>query len=282
MALFHSRFQVISRSTGRSAPGAAAYRAGCCLVDERTGEIFDYTRKRHVDLSRISLPPGAPDWMRDRSRLWNSAEAAERRKDAQVCREIEFSLPAELAPGEQARLAERCIQVLVDMGMVVDWNCHHLGGRNPHFHALAAMRRPEAQGWARTKERAWNDRGLADHLRATWAGFTNEALAGWSLNQGIPSEKAPRVDHRSFEERGIVRIPQNHNLPAWVNALSRVLRPVAKAGDALDLDVTPDGFVIRKVEATVAATCVVRAPKMSVGRDDLPAQPLGFRGARIT
>lgn len=44
-----------------------------------------------------------------------------------------------------------------------------------------------------------------------------------------------------------------------------------KAGDALDLDVTPDGFVIRKVEATVAATCEVRTPKMSLGRDYLPA-----------
>ena len=45
MAIYHFSAQVISRSVGRSATAAAAYRAGEKIVDKRTGEIYDYTRK---------------------------------------------------------------------------------------------------------------------------------------------------------------------------------------------------------------------------------------------
>jgi hypothetical protein len=34
--------------------------------------------------------PGAVDWVFDREQLWNAVEAAERRKDAQLAREIEI------------------------------------------------------------------------------------------------------------------------------------------------------------------------------------------------
>ncbi|WP_407238188.1 MobA/MobL family protein, partial [Escherichia coli] len=87
MAIYHCTVKAVSRSTGRSAPGAAAYRAGDVLTDNRTGEVFDYTRKAGVLSADIVLPEGAPDWARDRNQLWNAAEAAERRKDACVARE---------------------------------------------------------------------------------------------------------------------------------------------------------------------------------------------------
>jgi hypothetical protein len=41
-------------------------------------------------------PAGAPEEFRERESLWNAVEAAEKRKDAQLTREIEFALPREL------------------------------------------------------------------------------------------------------------------------------------------------------------------------------------------
>ena len=74
--------------TGRSATGAAAYRAACRIDDERTGLTRDYTRKGGVLHTEILAPENAPDSMRDRAKLWNAIERAEKRKDAQLCREI--------------------------------------------------------------------------------------------------------------------------------------------------------------------------------------------------
>ena len=88
MAIYHFDASVISRSKGRSATAASAYRAAERIVDRRTGEVHDYTRKHGVAHSEILAPEHAPDWARDRSALWNAVEQIERRKDAQVSREV--------------------------------------------------------------------------------------------------------------------------------------------------------------------------------------------------
>ena len=76
MAIYHLHAQIISRKAGRSAVACAAYRAGQKLQDERTGEQFDYTRKRSVVESMILAPEEAPEWVRDRAQLWNQVEAS--------------------------------------------------------------------------------------------------------------------------------------------------------------------------------------------------------------
>ena len=83
---FTPSLQTISRSAGRSAVAAAAYRACVKLIDQTTGLIHDYTRKRgHVATVLI----GASDI----SELWNKAEAAETRKNSTVARELMLPLP---------------------------------------------------------------------------------------------------------------------------------------------------------------------------------------------
>ena len=105
MAIYHLSVKTISRSAGRSATAAAAYRAGVEIADERTGEVHDYRRKGGVESADIVLPDGAPEWATNRGALWNAAEKAEKRKDACVAREYEVALPAELSPAERRRLA---------------------------------------------------------------------------------------------------------------------------------------------------------------------------------
>lgn len=46
MAIFHMSAQTISRSKGHSSVAAAAYRHGEKLMDEHTGEIHDYSKKK--------------------------------------------------------------------------------------------------------------------------------------------------------------------------------------------------------------------------------------------
>ena len=49
MAIYHLRASMISRSAGRSATGAAAYRSGELIHDQRTGLDFDYRARSGVE-----------------------------------------------------------------------------------------------------------------------------------------------------------------------------------------------------------------------------------------
>ena len=95
MAIYHLSAKVIGRKAGRSSVAAAAYRSGGRLRDERQGIEHDYSRKGGVVHAEILAPETAPDWMRDRDRLWNAVEVVERRRDAQLAREIEVSCEKE-------------------------------------------------------------------------------------------------------------------------------------------------------------------------------------------
>jgi hypothetical protein len=99
----HVNLSAHSRSKGHSAVAGAAYRAGSELTDARTGEVHDYTGKHGVEHSEIVLPADGPPWARDRSALWNAAEAAEKRSNSTIDREFKVAFPAQL--GFEARRA---------------------------------------------------------------------------------------------------------------------------------------------------------------------------------
>jgi len=92
LEIYHFSVHVISRRTGRS----AARRAGERLRDELIGELADFTKRRGALHSEILTPLGAPIWMADRGRPWNVVAAAEKRIDAQLCREITLAILHEL------------------------------------------------------------------------------------------------------------------------------------------------------------------------------------------
>ena len=93
MAIYHFSAKIIGRSNGSSAVASAAYRSGSALFDERLERHHDFSNKADVIHSEVLLANGAPERFRDRATLWNEVEAGEKRKDAQLAREIEFSLP---------------------------------------------------------------------------------------------------------------------------------------------------------------------------------------------
>jgi ATP-dependent exoDNAse (exonuclease V) alpha subunit len=214
VAIYHLSVKAISRSAGRSATAAAAYRAGCSIVDERTGQTHDYTRKAGVESADIVLPDGAPEWATDRSKLWNAAELAEKRKDACVAREVEVALPSELSPSERRRLALDFARDMANReGCAVDVAIHAPGkegdNRNHHAHILRTTRKVEADGMGAKLDTEKAGRKRSEDLeavRARWAEMTNERLR--------ENDIAARVDHRSLEAQGIDREPTQHLGPA--------------------------------------------------------------------
>src|SRR3546814_2670587 len=144
MAIYHLAVKSVSRSTGRSAVAAVAYRAGVALENERDGLVHDYTRRSGVEDAFIVVPEGA-EWAQDRSALWNAAEAAEKRKDAKVAREYELGLPAELDAGQRRDLVRAFAEDIRDRyGVAVDAAIHapHDYGddRNHHAHVMTTTR----------------------------------------------------------------------------------------------------------------------------------------------
>ena len=152
MAIYHCNMSTVSRSSGRSAVAAAAYRTAEKLLNERDGELHDFTRRSGVAGSEIVLPEGADaDWALDRSALWNAAEKAEKRKDSRVAREFEVSLPHELDADQRVALARAFAQHLADWyGAAVDMAIHEphgkTDGRNHHAHLLMTTRQLAPDG----------------------------------------------------------------------------------------------------------------------------------------
>lgn len=204
MAIYRFEAKVIARSHGRSATASAAYRAGESIDDERTGAVFDYTRKRGVLFSEILVPPDTPDWMQDRAQLWNAVERVEKRKDAQLARDLLLSLPHELTHEQRRDLVhEFVLTEFVSQGMIADVAIHapdrQADERNHHAHILLTMRELIADGFGK-KVREWNATEQLEAWRAHWANAVNDHLE----RNGHDA----RVDHRSLADQGIDREPE--------------------------------------------------------------------------
>ena len=55
MAIYHCSIKIIGRRDGKSAVASSAYRSGEKLMDDRTGLIHDFTKKRGVVFQEVSL-----------------------------------------------------------------------------------------------------------------------------------------------------------------------------------------------------------------------------------
>ena len=230
IAIYHLSIKIISRGKGKSAVAAAAYRAGEKIANDYDGMVHDYTRKGGVVHTEIILPEHAPDDYSDRAVLWNAVELAERNRNAQLAREIELALPAELSRGQGIALVRDYVRrQFVDKGMCADVCIHDKNDGNPHAHIMLTLRPIDRDGaWAAKSKKEyvldangerillksgafktrkvytvdWNDPARAEEWRSAWAGVVNAAL-----ERGGHAE---RIDHRSYERQGVERIPTVH------------------------------------------------------------------------
>jgi Ti-type conjugative transfer relaxase TraA len=238
MAIYHLSMKPMSRSSGRSAVAAIAYRAAEKLTNERDGIEHDFTRRQGVEHAEIVLPDGiaaGADWARDRSALWNAAERAEARKDARVAREIEVALPHELTAGQRLELTREFSRSLADRyGVAVDFAIHsphgHTDIRNHHAHIMLTTRKVGEWGLGEKSELELENKKLAAlglpttheqlrDMRIAWEQRSNTHLARAGLDL--------RIDHRSHQERGLELEPTQH-MGVHATQMERRHKPVSR------------------------------------------------------
>lgn len=288
MASYHFSAKIVGRSDGRSAVAAAAYRAGSMIERAETGDTQDYRRKGGVVSADLLTPDHAPDWARDRSQLWNRVESVETRKNSQLAREFELALPNELSASQaRALVIGWARRELVARGMCADVCVHDPEpvpgkGRNRHAHVLCTVRGFDGDGWARTKDRTWNDRSLLEHLRSSWAEAQNAALQAAGC--------VDRVDHRSLADQRQAALdagdqvqvdaldrPPEPRLGVAASAMEdRARRAVARLGEEYQ-PVTPRGRALQDARTLrrVLLTAVDTVRTISTTVRDL------FQGIRV-
>lgn len=212
MAIPHCSVKTVSRSSGRSATAAAAYRTAEQVADQRTGEVHDYRRRGGVEHVAMHLPAGAPAMTT--SELWSAAELAEKRKNSTVAREVEVALPHELKQAQRHALAEQITRRLVERYQVAAQVAVHTPDqqgdqRNHHAHILCTTRAMDASGQFGAKTRQLDDLKTGPQevlwIRQMVETETNQALA----RAGIDA----RIDMRSLADQGIDRAPTTHEGP---------------------------------------------------------------------
>lgn len=163
---------VLSRSDGKSAVAAAAYRACTRLHDALYKKVHDYTRKGGHVLSKIF-----GDHNFSIEELWNAAEAADTRKNSRTARELMVPLPFEWTDEQREKYCDDLIAMLKkSYGVAGVYSIHKPhDGRNFHVHILFTTREVVA-GEFLNKTRVLDEgkkNGEITKLRNTVAEITN-------------------------------------------------------------------------------------------------------------
>lgn len=244
MASYHCSVRILSRSAGRSSVQFAAYITAEKMKDERLGQTFSHVSKEEVCYSEMLFSERVPEKLKSPEKFWNEVEAQEKNVNSQIARTWEIALPHELTIEQNQELAKEFAQSLLDDGMpAVQFAVHQKEG-NWHAHIMAPTRDYKNGKWQPKEKKAyaldadgkkiplldkqgnqkyrerkgkgrellwlrqtvqankWNERAMLEAWRERFADQQNAALQrnGYSI----------RVDHRSYKEQGIEKIPQIH------------------------------------------------------------------------
>lgn len=224
LAIYHLHSKIFSRSKGQSSIAAAAYRSSTKICDVQNDKTFDYSRKKGTVHSEIIAPEATPSWALDRESLWNTVEAHNRRKDTQLCREVEIALPRELSLQQNIALTKKFVtEQFLALGMIADFSIHHKVCSKPeesadgfeyHAHILLTLNTISSNGFG-TKNRSWNNRERLVQWRAAWSEAANTAL------KEVGSDE--RIDERSLQAQKFDALTEGNFVKA--RELDRVPEP---------------------------------------------------------
>jgi len=167
MAIAFARARYVSRSSGGNAVRSAAYNARAEIAAPATNQIFYFRHRGDLEHHEVLLPDGADPILSKSAILWNAAELAEKRKDAQVARELVLALPMDVGVTleDQVELVRSfAIEHFVSKGVAVQLDVHapHVDpgeeqsageGANWHAHLLVTTRRVDGAGFEARKAR---------------------------------------------------------------------------------------------------------------------------------
>jgi MobA/MobL family len=213
---YHCNVKVISRSRPpRTAVGAAAYITGTRIYDKELEalpgyEPSDYRRRGGVEHWFIHAPENVPDWTYDVASLANAAQARDTRKNSCTARTGKLALPDSTDAQGREEIAHQFSDYLVERyGVAVITAIHEPDrdgdDRNWHMHFWFTTREMDENGLG-AKTRVLDEKatgsGEIEHIREAAADIINRHLEARGIDE--------RVDHRSYEDRGIERIPTEH------------------------------------------------------------------------
>jgi hypothetical protein len=221
-------FYHLSVRSGSRGSGACAHASYEYIT--REGEYADrdaaiYTESDHM-----------PSWAAESpSEYWDAADLYER-ANGRLYVSADFALPRDLSLEDQIALARELAQELTKDESLPYTLAIHAGRdasgheHNPHAHLMISERkndgidRSRAQWFSRAnrddpgkggaeKTRAIHGCAWTEHARAQWADLTNKTMAKLGRDE--------RVDHRSYERRGIDREAGRHYGPSAAHVVSR-------------------------------------------------------------
>ncbi|MGK8420881.1 MobA/MobL family protein [Staphylococcus epidermidis] len=224
---FMLRVTNINRAT-KNIVASASYRSDEALYSERTDEKIKFRNHIVKPESMILTPQNAPDWTKDRQRLWNEVDKVEKHnaktKNPRLAKEVLLSLPNDFDREVQTELTKDFIKSeFVDKGMVADISIHRDDMNNPHAHILLTQRPFNSDGtWGKkTKTRTrydenghaiLNKNGNKVRKQERFADFDfKEVRQHWELKLNYYSEREQslrRYDSRSFEAQGLDKIAE--------------------------------------------------------------------------
>ena len=224
---FMLRVTNINRAT-KNIVASASYRSDEALYSERTDEKIKFRNHTVKPESMILTPQHAPDWTKDRQRLWNEVDKVEKHnaktKNPRLAKEVLLSLPNDFDREVQTELTKDFIKSeFVDKGMVADISIHRDDMNNPHAHILLTQRPFNSDGtWGKkTKTRTrydenghaiLNKNGNKVRKQERFADFDfKEVRQHWELKLNYYSEREQslrRYDSRSFEAQGLDKIAE--------------------------------------------------------------------------
>lgn len=224
---FMLRVTNINRAT-KNIVASASYRSDEALYSERTDEKIKFRNHTVKPETMILTPQNAPEWTKDRQRLWNEVDKVEKNnaktKNPRLAKEVLLSLPNDFDRKVQTELTKDFIKSeFVDKGMVADISIHRDDINNPHAHVLLTQRPFNSDGtWGKktkTKTRydenghaILNQNGNKVRKQERFADFDfKEVRKHWELKLNQYSEREQslrRYDSRSFEDQGLEKIAE--------------------------------------------------------------------------
>ncbi|WP_342629992.1 MobA/MobL family protein [Nguyenibacter vanlangensis] len=158
---------------------AAAYNLCGTIKDRLTDQTFDFSRKAPEHYDHFALFPAhiqPTENLTDPAQFWRNAEAAEKRADGQVARQVLLSIPRGLPREHHREYLTHILSPLIEAGMAAHADLHDPGARDggeqSHAHIMLTLRRMNADGsFDSKKARDWNALFLAGKGRKMRAQF---------------------------------------------------------------------------------------------------------------
>lgn len=241
MSIYHLNMSNVSRAAGSSSCATLSYISGVAIHEERTNTTYSYGRAERVMCVGTLLPSSAPAAYQNPETLFNAIEDFETAENARTAKKIEIALPREFDLATQRAVVEDYIKRnLNERGYAATYAIHHdKDGNNPHAHILVANRQINQKGeWGGKRKmiyetdadgnrvplldkktgqqkvdshgrKQWkrinaevnplDEKKTLKDLRKAWADICNDRL-----------EAADRIDHRSYADQGVDKIPTQH------------------------------------------------------------------------